>query len=197
LNGCPAKYNEITWPHNKVVNVVRRAIEEQMVNRPHSGIGENTTMQDEPRSEERGRLTPDLKFSANTHCTRFTVMIDISCPDRDISSRENMLEKVYIDKLEKSATPVPEVKAIRDMPAKIIPVILSSLGPVHEQLLKARGQLFMCEERDEKRIGGRPSEAAIGRSLEIWRGYAPKVMHSEDLQVREVYKQEARMAGDK
>jgi hypothetical protein len=132
LNGCPASYTEMTRRHNKVVNVVRRATEEQMVNRLHSGIGENTMMQGEGLSEETRRFRPDLNFISSTHVTRFTVMIDISCPYGRISHREKTLAKVYNDKLEKYARLVQKVKAIRDMLVEIIPVIISSLGTVHE-----------------------------------------------------------------
>jgi hypothetical protein len=88
------------------------------------------------------------------------------------------------------------MKTIRDMPVEIIPVIISPLAIVDEQSLNALGQLFIGEEKDENRIGRRLSEAAIARSLEIWRRCAQKVMHGEDPQVREVCRQEAVMAGD-
>jgi hypothetical protein len=119
--------------------VVRIAIEEQMVNRLRSGIGENTMTLGEWLSEEARRLRPDLNFIANTHGTRFTVIINISCAYGQSSYGENTLEKVDIDKLEKYARLAQEVKMTGDMPVKIISVIVSFLGAVHEHSLKALG----------------------------------------------------------
>jgi hypothetical protein len=96
LNGRPANYSEMTRRHNKVVNVVRRAIEEQMVNRIHLGIGENTTMLGEGLSEEMRRLRLDLNFITNAHETRFTAMIGISCPyGRNFLRRERIREGAH------------------------------------------------------------------------------------------------------
>jgi hypothetical protein len=102
LNGCQANCTGMTRRHNEVVDMVRRAIEKHMVDRPHSGIGENTTMGGEGLSEEMRRLRPDLNFVLASMCgTRFTVMIDISCPYGHILDSKNTLQKVYVDKLEK------------------------------------------------------------------------------------------------
>jgi hypothetical protein len=168
LNDCPANCTEMTRHHNKVVDVMRRAIEEQMANRLHTRISENTTMRGEGLSEEMRRLKPDLNFVASTYGMRFTLIIDISCPYGCISYGENTLRKVYVDKLEKYARLAQEIKADQYMLMEIIPVIVSSLGVVHEQSFKAFGQLFMCEEREEKKLVRRLSEAAIAGSLEIW-----------------------------
>jgi hypothetical protein len=133
--------------HNKVVDVVRKAIEEHMVNRFHSGIGENTTMVRQSLTEETRRLRPNLNFVANTFVTRFAAMIDISCPTGRISYGENTSQKMYVDKLEKSMMLARDVKAEREMSVEIIPVIVSPLGAVHEQLLKDLSILFMCREK--------------------------------------------------
>jgi hypothetical protein len=37
--GCPANCSEMTRRHNKVVNVVKKAVDEQIINKIHSGIG--------------------------------------------------------------------------------------------------------------------------------------------------------------
>jgi hypothetical protein len=77
---------------------------------------------------------------------------------------------VYIDKLEKYAMIAREVKAEPDVPVGTIPMIISSLGALHEQPLKALGPLLMCEEKEETKIRRRLSKAAIAGPLEIWRG---------------------------
>jgi hypothetical protein len=77
LSGCQANCTEITRRHNKVVDVVRRAIEEHMVNRLDSGIGQNMTVIGEGLTEETRRLRRDPNCVASAFGTRFTVMIDI------------------------------------------------------------------------------------------------------------------------
>jgi hypothetical protein len=84
----------MTRRHNKVVDVVRRAIKEHMVNRHHSGIDEKIKMGGECRTEETRRLRPDLNFVASISGARFTVMIDISSRSGRISQREQATEGV-------------------------------------------------------------------------------------------------------
>jgi hypothetical protein len=82
------------------------------------------------------------------------------------------------------------------MQIDIIPVIVSSLGAVHKQSLRELARLFMCDEKEEMKIGRKLSEAAIAGSLEIWRRYVRKVMHGEDLQIRQRYTEQAQMANE-
>jgi hypothetical protein len=167
-----------------------------MANRLHSGIGENTTIVGESLTEETQQFRPDLNFIANTFTTRFTMIIDISCPYGRISYGENTLQKVYVHMLEKYTRLTREIKADRNMSVEIIPIIVSSLGMVYEQSLKALGRLSICEAKEMIKIERKVSEVVIAGSLEIWRGYTERVMKSEDPQVREVYRQEALMASD-
>jgi hypothetical protein len=57
------------------------------------------------------------------------------------------------------------------MEVKIIPIIISSLDTVHARSLVTFETLPRCEDKKMKKIGRRPSEAAIAGSLEIWRTY--------------------------
>jgi hypothetical protein len=102
-NGCQANYTEITRRHNKVFDMMRRPIEEHVVNTLHSGIRENTMMERESPREGTRRVRSDLHFVASTFATRFTIMIDISCPYRRISHGKNAPQKVCVDRLKKSA----------------------------------------------------------------------------------------------
>jgi hypothetical protein len=176
----------MTWRHDKVVEVARRPIEGHMINRLRSGIGKNAKMIGEGLTGEMQRLRSDLNCVASIFGTRFTVMIDISCPHGRISHGGKALQKVYLHKFEKYAILAREIKAEGDMPVEIIPVIVSSLGATHEHPLKDLSILIMCGENEMNRIGRNLSEAAIAGSLEIWREYVRKVMHNNDHQVREV-----------
>jgi hypothetical protein len=92
---------EITRRHNKVVGIVRKAIEENVAERLRSKIGDNTVSREEGLSEEVRSLRLDLNFVARSFRSSHTVLIDISCPSRRISYGANTLEKVYFDKKEK------------------------------------------------------------------------------------------------
>jgi hypothetical protein len=91
------------------------------------------TMSGEALSEKWRRTKPDLNLIAGIHGPRFTVMIDISCPYGRTPYGKKTFEKVSFDKLEKYARLAQEVRSIGDLPVEIIPVIVSSLGAVHEQ----------------------------------------------------------------
>jgi hypothetical protein len=188
----------MTGRQTKVVNVVRRAIEELLANRMHKEIGENTTMQSERLSDATRRLRPDLNFVLASMCgTRFVVMMDISCPYGRIAHGENTVQKVSIDRLEKYEQMAQEVKEDRDMPVDIIPVIVSSIWVIHEQSPQDLGRRFLWGEKEMKRIGRRLSEAAVARSIEIWKRYGREVTQEEDPQIGQVYAQEALKAGEK
>jgi hypothetical protein len=101
-------------------------------------------MERESPREETRRLRLDLHFVTSTFATRFTVIIDISCPYGRISHGKNAPQKVCVDRLKKSGILARELKADRDISMAIIPVIVSPLGAVHEQSLKDLSLLFMC-----------------------------------------------------
>jgi hypothetical protein len=90
---------EMTRHHNKVVGVIRRAIEGYMDERLLLKIGDNTVIREEDLSEEVRSLRPDLNFVTRTFGPTHTVLIDISCPSRSNSSGGNTLEKDYIDNI--------------------------------------------------------------------------------------------------
>jgi hypothetical protein len=171
---------EMTRRHNKVVEVVRRAIIEKMRGRIHSPIGENVALHDEGLSEEVRRLRPDLNFVASERGEQFTVLIDISCPFGRISYGENTLDKVSLDKRAKYRELATELRRIRGMKVIIIPVIVSSLGAVHGKTLELLDQLLKGNVRETKVLGKKLSNAAIMGSFRLWRCYMENRMRSGD-----------------
>jgi hypothetical protein len=135
LNGCRGNFAEMTCRHNKVVEMVRRAIVENMVGRIHSAMGENVIIQEEGLSDAVRSLRPDLSFIAVLMGAEFMVLIDISCPFGRISYGGNTLKKIYVDKLEKYTELARELQRIRGMLVQIISVLVSSLRAVHAELL--------------------------------------------------------------
>jgi hypothetical protein len=85
LNGCVRNMMAITRRHNKVIDVGRRPSEEYMEERLVSEIDDNTVIREEDFSEHVRPLTPDLHCVSRTVGSSQTVLIDISCPDRETS----------------------------------------------------------------------------------------------------------------
>jgi hypothetical protein len=199
LNSCRVNLTDMTRRHNKVMDVVRRAIQDVMGERVLSNIGENIAIREERLTEEVRSLRPDMSFIAETFSLTFTVLIDISCPYGRIAYRKNTLEKVYVDKMEKYRRLADEIRAIRRMPVEIIPIIVSSLGAVHKRSIEALESLLRCDDKKLKKIARRLSEAALAGSLEIWRKYAKEMPHEEDRRIEQVTVREVTIAkaGDK
>jgi hypothetical protein len=66
LNGCPGNFTEMTHRDNKIVDIIRRAIEDFLLNRLRTEIGENTIMKAHGLSEEVRSLRPDPNFVGST-----------------------------------------------------------------------------------------------------------------------------------
>jgi hypothetical protein len=183
LNGCARNMTEMTRRHNKIVDVIRRAIEQYMAERLLLKIGDNKVIRDKGLSEKVRSLRPDLSFVTRTVGSGNMVPIDISCPDGRISYRANTLEKVYIDKKEKCNRRVQETRKTWKRQAEIIPIIVSPLGAVHARSIEALRNLFSCNDKKMKKIGRRVSEAVIMGSMEIRRRYARDTSRTEDARV--------------
>jgi hypothetical protein len=80
LNGCIGNMTEMTRRHNKIVDIVRRAIEENMAERLSSKVGDNTGIREEGSSDEARSLRLDLNFVTRTFRSSHKLLIDISCP---------------------------------------------------------------------------------------------------------------------
>jgi hypothetical protein len=191
LNGCQGNFKEMTKRHNRVVEVVRKAIVENLRNKMYSGIGENVAIEEEGLSEEVRRLRPDLNFVANFRRTLSTVLIDVSCPFGRISHGVDTLKKVYVDKLAKYADLARELQRLRHMPVQIIPVIVSSLGAVFEDSFKELDELLLCNTKMKGRLGKQLSDAAIMGSFQLWHGYTKEMANAEDPRVGRHAAQEA------
>jgi hypothetical protein len=59
-------------------------------------------------------------------------------------------------------------------------VIVSSLGAVYSKSMTILKELLKCDDQKMKKIGRKMSEAAIGRSFEMWRKYMSSVEGPEE-----------------
>jgi hypothetical protein len=77
LNGCRASLPEMTKRHNKVVQIVSKAIQKHMPERLESEIGENTNIKEQGRIDEVRNWRPDLSFVAKSIVAQALLFIDI------------------------------------------------------------------------------------------------------------------------
>jgi hypothetical protein len=122
---------DITKRHARVLDLVRRAIEENMAERLLSKIGDNIVIREEGLSKEMRSLRRDLNFVTKTFGSSSRVPIVISYLSGCTSYGVNTLEKVCIDKKEKHKKLAQETRNIREMNMEIISIIASSLGAIH------------------------------------------------------------------
>jgi hypothetical protein len=155
LNGCGGNMTEMTRRRNKVVGVVRRAIQKYMTERLLSKIGDNPVIQEEDLSEEVRSLRPDLNFVKRSFGSSHAILIDSSCLSRRISSGTNTRETVHIDKKEKYSKLAQDINNIREMHVEIISMTFSSRGIVSAKSVEAVGNLLVCDSNEMKKIGRR------------------------------------------
>jgi hypothetical protein len=197
LNGCVGNMTEMTRRHNKVIGVIRKAIEECMKEKSRSKMGDNIVIQEEDLSEEVRSLRPNLKVVTQLFGSSRTVILDISCASGRISSGANTLEKVCIDMKEERTNLAREISNIREMHVEIIPIIISSLGAVHARSLEALRNLRLSDDKAMKKIGRGLSEAAIISSIERWRKSARDMPWTENAGATRMTTQEVMIGNDK
>jgi hypothetical protein len=122
---------EMTRHYNKIVGVIRRAIEEYMDERLPSKIGDNTVIREEDLSEDVRSLRPYFNFVTRSFGLSHTVLNDLSCSYRCISYGANTLEKVSLDKKEKCSSQTQETNTILEIHVEIILFRFSLLGAMH------------------------------------------------------------------
>jgi hypothetical protein len=200
LNRCPANYPDTTKRHNKVVDVVRRAIQEYIAMNLESRIDENKRIQEDRLMEAVRNLRPDLSFITKTsrRPSPFTVFMDVSYPYGRKSYGGNTLEKVYFDNMVKYKELAEEMKRIWAMDVQIIPIIVSSLGAVYHKSFQSLRALLGNGYCDKimKIIGRRLSEAAVAGSLEIWRKYSRDMPHTDNGRAEQIMLRENTFAED-
>jgi hypothetical protein len=100
-----------------------------------------------------------------------------------MSYGNNTLGNVYVDKMHKYSELAREIRRVRRMRVKIIPIIVSSLGAVYPDTLTELGEILKCNEKEKKKLGRRISEAALMGSFRMWRGHMKELAQAEDRRV--------------
>jgi hypothetical protein len=178
LNACTSNYGQMTKRHNRVVGVVRKAIEEMISGRLRSEIKENTVIEDEGLTEQTRTLRPDLSFEIEGEGGgQEYEIIEFSCPYGYRSRNGDTLMFTHTQKHVKYMQLAEELRRSRNMAVRVTVVIVSSLGAVYAESLKELHKMLKCDNRKLRKLGQRMSEAAIEGSREIWRDYAKTMNH--------------------
>jgi hypothetical protein len=158
---------EMTRRHNKIISVVRRAIEENIAERLVLKIDDTIVIRKEDLSEEVRILRPDVNCVTRACRSSHMVRIDMSCPDGCISYGANTLEKLYIEKKQKYNRLAQETRNVQETQMEIIPLIVSSRGSMSGRSLETFRNLLLCNDKKMKKIGRRRSEVPIMGSTDI------------------------------
>jgi hypothetical protein len=173
LNACTSNYQEMTQRHNRLSDVVRKAIIDYRTTPRTSDIHENTNVKLDGLSADVRDQRPDLHFETEDTME----LIEISCPYGQISHNENTLTKVYHAKRDKYQQLAHEIERIQGKHVRITVIIVSSMGAIYHESLDALIALLGIAKKTELigRIGRRMSETVIVGSMNIWRKYAKQV----------------------
>jgi hypothetical protein len=150
----------MTQPHNRLANVVRKAIidysgtERRWESRESMAIGE------ERLSEQTRNQRPDSVFERCSQRRRrgreeavpvggddmnSIELIEFSCPYVRISHAENTLERTYRPKHETYAKLADEPRELRGKEVRVTVIIVPSMGAVWRQSLKDLQKILKCE----------------------------------------------------
>jgi hypothetical protein len=179
LNRCIQNRPLMTKRHNQLAGVVRKAIEEHIVEDMRSAINENTNAQIEGLSEETRNLRPDMTLSRREGNREITEIIEFSCPYGYHTREGDKLELVFEQKHRKYAQLAREISEATHQRVRVTVVIVSSLGAIYLPSLKELHKVLKCGDTDLRRLGRKMSEAVIRGSMEIWREYAKGMKREE------------------
>jgi hypothetical protein len=175
LNRCTGSGNWtlFTKRHNKVVDIIRKAIESNIANELVETIKENTPiiLEGTRLSDEVRLQRPDLTVIRKEGNKMKMEIVEITCPYGRISEERNTMESAFEFKMNKYQKLADEIEEKTEMEVRIIPVIVSSMGSVYSKTMMLLKKLLKCEDRKMKKIGRKMSEAAIYGSFEVWRRY--------------------------
>jgi hypothetical protein len=175
LNRCTVAGNWqlFTKRHNRVVEIVRKAINSNIMEQLEEPIRENTPalLEGIQLSEEVRLQRPDLIVMRKKDGRIRMEIIEVTCPYGRISKERNTLESLWDFKMRKYQKLAQEVEEKAKIEVRIIPVIVSSLGAVFSKTMVLLKKLLKCEDNQMKKIGRKMAEAAIYGSFEVWRQY--------------------------
>jgi hypothetical protein len=176
-------------------DVVRKAIEQHIGGELIEPIMENTTISADGLSEEVRRQRPDITIVRREGERECVDIIEFTCPYGQRSHGRDTLEQAFQYKKEKYSRLTKEIYDLKGAKTRIIPVIVSSMGAVYGESMKALKQLLKCQDKGLRKLGVQMSTTVIIGSHEIWREFV-RERKNEDVEedrkeeVDEVYERE-------
>jgi hypothetical protein len=171
MNQCKKNAQLFTKRHNRLVEVVRKVIE-QIIGEEMIGVClENAPLNIEGLSETVKMQRPDLTIIRRDGQKKRMELIEITCPYGRIAHGQDTLKYSFDYKMNKYQKLVGEVEKITGMRTRVIPIVVSSFGAVYTESMKLLKKLLKCEDKKLKKIGRRMSDAVIIGSFEIWKEY--------------------------
>jgi hypothetical protein len=197
MNKCTEYIPLFTKRHNRLSDVIRRAIEQHIGGDLTDLIMENTPIPVEGLSEEVVRQRPDIAIVRKKGEREFVDLIEFTCPYGHRSHGEDTLKQAFEHKREKYSRLAKEIYELKGTKTTVIPVIVSSMGAVYGESMKMLKGLLKCEDKEMRKIGTQMSTAVIVGSYEIWRKYVSERKVDKDVEgEKEVLSGEEDMADD-
>jgi hypothetical protein len=180
LNGCESNSQQKIARHNKVVDVVRRAITRHIIGDLVSGINEDSRIRLEGLSPQTTGLKPDLWFIRKEKGQQWFEMVEIGCPYGRMNATEDTMKRTFNEKKKKYQQLAEEIEKITGFPTHVYPIIVTSMGAVYKHSLTLLKSILKCSDRDLRNLGSWMSEQAILGSLELWIHYQSSIEHTHN-----------------
>jgi hypothetical protein len=182
MNGCTSNTQQKIVRHNKVVDVVRRALARHITGDLVGAINEDSRLRLEGLSRQTVGLKPDLWFVRKEKGQEWFELVEIGCPFGRLDDRGDTMERTYKKKWQKYQLLAEEIEKITGFPTHVYPIIVSSMGAVYKKSLTHLKSILKCSDRDLRNIGSWMSEQAILGSIELWIQYQRSIEHTYDCQ---------------
>jgi hypothetical protein len=142
LESCTAAYSTlITQRHDHIVDIIAKAIDSGRSMRLRDVKLVNQTPPFDFLSNKVKQLRPDLTYIRD-NATRIEI-IEVTVPLATVYGQEEALERAYIEKLKKYATPLDELSMFNITRTT---VVVPSLGAFHMPSITKFGTLFRCNQ---------------------------------------------------
>jgi hypothetical protein len=172
LNGCLIDRPNMTLRHDRVVKVVKRALDKHILADLVGPINLDMKIPIEGLSEETRRQRPDIWFTRNDGNRKVYEIIEISCPyGRTSDKKGDTLKYTFDYKKGKYQGLANEIKTLTGLQTKVYPIIVSSMGAVYFESLTCLKSILRCSDTELLKIGNWMSEEAILGSLQLWINY--------------------------
>jgi hypothetical protein len=195
LNECTPNFGQITQRHDSVCKVIRESVIRYVGPELSSDIHENVPIGHigltDTVPDELKELRPDSVFDRMENGRRVTELIEVTCPYGYISHEVDTLERAFEEKKAKYRDLSIVLSEQLNHKVRLTPVVVSSMGAVFGLSMVKLNEVLRCDERHERKVGRKMSDAAITGSMKIWQKYV------RDMTIESVRAQEEGSGGER